>query len=170
MKLAGILLVIVSAGSVGLQLAFAMKTRYRMLRQLLSAVEILKNEIVVCATPLPQAFAMMASSLNGSMGKVFSGIAHEMNKRRWMTVSAAMEQAISGELSLKREEELCDLFRAMAAGLGKYDKDSQISTLDITINRVKKMIDQAEQERSVKSKTYELLGFCTGLSIAILLI
>ena len=170
MKLMGIIFIIVSAGSVGLQISFEMKSRCRMLRRLLSAVELLKNEIAVCATPLPQAFALMSSSMNGSMGTVFSRIANEMNQRRWMTVSAATEHAILAEPSLKKEEELCDIFRTMAAGLGKYDKDSQISTLDGTIIRLGKMIAQSEQERSMKSKTYEILGFCTGLSIAILLL
>lgn len=170
MKLAGIVFIIISAGSVGLQISLALRNRCRFLHQLRSAIQLLKNEIVVCATPLPQAFALMAASLNGSAESVFSKVAYEMNQRRWMTASAAMEQALLSDPPMAKDTELCDLLQSMAAGLGKYDKESQVSALEMTIFRLDKLIDQAEQERSVKSKTYEVLGICAGLSIAILLL
>lgn len=169
MKLIGVLFIVLSSGSVGYQISRAMKTRCRLLRNLQSSVCMLKNEIIVCATPLPQAFALMGASLNGAIGKLFSDVAHRMNKHRWITVLAAMEEAIEADNDLKKDEKLRRELRNMAEGLGKYDKDAQASILDQTIERLGTMIEQAEQEQSIKSKTYEVLGLCAGLSLIILL-
>lgn len=170
MKLAGVLFILVSAGSVGLQLAAALRTRCRLLRQLLAAMEVLKNEITVCATPLPQAFALMAVSSGGAVEQLCSTVARELERQRWLTVPAAMERAISAEPALAQEPEVAQSLRELAAGLGKYDRQAQNRAVELTILRLRELLTGAERERSVRSRTYELLGICTGISIAILLL
>lgn len=170
MKIAGIAFIVLSAVSVSLQISFGMKKRCVELRKILMAVTLLKNEISVCRTPLPQAFALMAASTDGYAEQLFSYIACELNKRRWITVTAAMEQAILLNPLFLKDEQLCGILRSMAAGIGKYDKSSQITTLDRTIAALEEMIDRAEKERGLKSKTYEALGLCAGMSLAILLL
>lgn len=170
MKLAGVIFVICSLFSVGIHISLGMKKHCAELREILMAVTLLKNEISVCKTPLPQAFALMAAATKGTSEKLFSDIACTLNRKRWITVSAAMEQAMQSNQTIQKQEELCSIFRNMAAGIGKYDRSSQIETLDRTISSLELMIDQAEKERSLKSKTYEVLGLCAGLSLAILLL
>ena len=170
MKIAGIAFVVLSAASVSLQISFGMKKHCDELRKILMAIILLKNEISVCKTPLPQAFALMAASTDGAAEQLFSYIACELNKRRWITVSAVMGQALLLNPLLLKDEELCGILRSMAAGIGKYDTLSQLATLDRTITALEEMIDRAEKERGRKSKTYEALGLCAGLSLAILLI
>ena len=94
MKIAGIAFVVLSAASVSLQISFGMKKHCDELRKILMAIILLKNEISVCKTPLPQAFALMAASTDGAAEQLFSYIACELNKRRWITVSAVMGQAL----------------------------------------------------------------------------
>lgn len=170
MKIAGVVFIVLSALSVSMQISFGMKKRCGELRKFLMAVTLLKNEISVCKTPLPQAFALMAAAADGAAERLFSYIACELNKRRWVTVTTAMEQGIQLNPMLAKEGDLCDILRFMAVGIGKYDKSSQMVTLDRTITALETMIDQAEKERGLKNKTYEALGLCAGLSLAILLL
>ena len=51
MRMAGIVLIVLSAGSMGFRIAHSLRKRCRLLRQLLSALQLLKQEIGCCATP-----------------------------------------------------------------------------------------------------------------------
>ena len=169
MKYAGMIFVIVSAASVGLQMSSSLRNRSRLLRQLLAAMQILRNEISVCGTPLPQAFALIAVSSNGAVARLFSYLAREMEIRRWLTPVAAMEQGLMDDPIWKQETCVCGILGHCAAGLGKYDRTSQMQVLDQTANDLTALLKQTEQEQSIRGKTYRILGICAGLSMVILL-
>lgn len=170
MKLAGILIIVLSAGSVGFRIAAALRRRCSLLRQLLSSLQILKNEITFCGTPLPQAFALMAVSSQGGPERLFSSVARQMERRRWLTLSGAMEQALSEEEELGRDTALRDVFMRLAAGLGKYDRDHQLQTMEMAAADLQRLLQEAEREQNLRSRTYRTLGICAGLAMAILLI
>ncbi len=170
MKLAGLIFIVLSAGSVGIRISASLRKRCRLIRQLLSAVQVMNSEIGCCCTPLPQTFALMAVAVNGSAARVFSVTARLMDKNRWMPPIKAMEQALQNERELGEDKELSEVLLALAAGLGKYDKESQLQILDRTKVRLEEILASAEKECSMRSKTYEVLGICTGISLAILLI
>ncbi len=170
MRLVGIIAIVLSAGSVGFRIAGSLRRRCNMLRQLLTAFGVLKNEIAFCGTPLPQAFALMAVTVQDGPERVFSAIARQMEHRRWLTPHSAMEQALRDESELGQDEEVARLLLDLAAGLGKYDRDSQLQTLDRVTGELQSLLQTAEQERSIRSRTYKTLGICAGLAVAILLI
>lgn len=170
MKLAGIIVILVSAGSVGFRIAAGLKKRCRMLQQLLAAIAVLQNEIVFCGTPLPQAFALAAVASYGPTEALFSAMAREMDRRRWLLPAAALDLAWREQPELQTEEELRQIFLALMSSLGKYDRDNQVHALETARNRLTDLLHGAEQERSIRSKTYEALGVCAGLALAILLI
>lgn len=170
MKLIGIIFIVFSAGSVGLRISSSLRKRCRLMKQLLTSVEIMRNEIGCCGTPLPQTFALMAISADGAISRVFSAVAKEMDKHRWITPRKAMEQALALEPLLGEDREISQLLLSLSSELGKYDKVSQLQTLDKTKTELELMLRSAEQECSVRSKTYEVLGICAGVSVAILLI
>ncbi len=169
MKYAGMIFVFVSTATVGLQMSVSLRNRCRLLRQLLAAIQILRNEISVCATPLPQAFALMAVSASGAVERLFGYLAREMDTRRWLTPMAAMEQGLLNEPIWRQEEAVCGILRQCGAGLGKYDRASQLQTIDQTANDLSALLKQTEQEHSIRGKTYRILGICAGLSMVILL-
>ena len=166
MKLAGIVFIVTSAGSVGFRIAASLRKRCIMLRQLLQALQLLRNEIAFCGTPLPQAFALMAASCNGVLEKIFTAVAKEMDKQHWVTPLAAMEHGVHEGKEVLVEPILLEL----AAKLGKYDLDAQLQAIETARHRTEELLFQMEQERSNKSRTYETLGVCAGLAVAILLI
>lgn len=170
MKLLGVCFVLLSAGSVGFQLAGELKRRCMLLRALLDALHVLQGEILYNATPLPQAFALMAASSKGAPAELFSGMAKEMDKRKWLTPLAALEGKLKEIPEFADNAEACDVLRVLMTGLGKYDQDSQQLSLKQAREGLEQSLAKAEQERSVRSKTFEVLGICAGLSLVILLI
>ena len=108
----------------------------------------------------------MAVGCDGSLERIFSETAKRMDKQRWMTPLQAMEQALADEKTCF----LSPVLRDLARQLGKYDLEAQISAVDGTKARAETMLQQMEQEQSRKSGTYETLGICAGIAVAILLI
>ena len=148
MRMAGIVLIVLSAGSMGFRIAHFLRKRCRLLRQLLSALQLLKQEIGCCATPLPQAFALMAVSSDGSLEKLFSAMAREMDKNRWTTPLAAMRKALILVPELPEGDPAAQILLELAARLGKYDLESQLQGIDLAALRLGEELGRAEQERS----------------------
>ena len=170
MKIAGLVFVICASSWTGFRMANALRSKCQMIEQLLTAMQILYQEIVVCATPLPQAFAIVSVSSKGDIRLLFSEISKRLDQTRWLTPCAAMTACLDTIPSLINETEICDLLINFASAIGKYDRDAQKITIDQSKIRLETMRMQAEQNRSMKSKSYKVLGICTGLSVAILLL
>lgn len=170
MKLTGIVFVILSAASVGVKIASSLRNRCRVLRQLMDALLIMRNEISCCGTPLPQVFALMAISADGAVSRLFSNVAKAMDKQRWLTPRSAMEAALQSEQQLGEDQDITEVLLSLASGLGKYDRESQLQILERTKGCLETLLHMAEQECSVRSKTYKVLGICAGVSVAILLL
>lgn len=169
MKYAGMIFVVVSAASVGLQMSTYLRGRCRLIQQILTSLQILRNEISVCGTPLPQAFALIAVSANGAVERLCAYIAREMDKNRWMTPLNAMEQGFINDPAWKQEQRICDILCQCASGLGKYDRASQLQVIDQAVDALSTLLMQTEQEHNIRGKTYRILGICAGLSMVILL-
>lgn len=169
MKYAGMMFVLVSAASVGLRMSAFLRGRCRLIRQLLTSLQILRNEIWVCGTPLPQAFALIAVSASGAVERLWAYLAREMDKRRWVTPMNAMDQGLKHDSVWQQEEQICDILCQCAAGLGKYDRTNQLQVIDQAVNALSELLKQTEQEHNVRGKTYRTLGICAGLSMVILL-
>lgn len=166
MRFAGVAFIVISAGSVGFQMAALLRKKCDLLNQILKALQLLRNEIAVCGTPLPQAFALLAASCNGALESLFGSTAREMDKNRWTTP----HDAVSNALEPLREPLLGEIFLPLAKNLGKYDLDAQLQGIETAKLQAEQRLQEMEQERKIKSRTYQTLGVCTGLAVAILLI
>jgi len=165
MKWIGTVCIVISAWSVGYEINRKMKYRCLQLQQMLRALQLLRNEIAFCGTSLPNIFALMAATCDGALEALFSFVAKEMDHSPWKTpIEAAkplLENSTQDTLPI-----LEDLFR----GLGNYDMDAQLATIERVQTAVRNSLDAAEQDRRKRSKTYETIGICAGLSVAILLL
>ena len=88
-----------------------------------------------------------------------------MESKRWLSPKTAMETAM-----VQTQNEFEDILTELAEKLGRYDLDKQLSAIRFAKMQAENRLALAEKERSLKSKTYETLGICAGLSVAILLI
>lgn len=165
MKVIGILLVIASTASVGFRLALSLKAHCDSLKQFLNALELLEDELSCNATPLVQAFFLTAEKTQGAIRNILQETAEQMESKRWLSPKTAMETAM-----VQTQNEFEDILTELAEKLGRYDLDKQLSAIRFAKMQAENRLALAEKERSLKSKTYETLGICAGLSVAILLI
>ena len=166
MKLFGILFVVVSAGTVGFQMASSLRKSCEGLRELLDSLRLMQQEIELCKTPLPQVFALMAASTKGDLERIYTQTAHIMSRNCWVSPYEAMEQAL-----VNCEWTQCrDVLLPLCRKLGKYDLSAQTAGLQQAQQHTEQLLQQMELERTVKSKAYRTLGICAGLAAAILLV
>ena len=167
---AGVIFIVASASSMGIRVALSLRRRCALLRQLMTALQLMKNEISFCGTPLPQTFALMAAACDGPLEQLFSQIAKDMDKRRWLTPLAAMQQALKNVPELPQGDRIALILLELSGKLGKYDLDSQRQGIDLALAQLEEERQKAEREQSLKGRTYETLGVCAGLAAAILLL
>ena len=170
MKIFGILFVILSSLSVGLRYSHIVQQRCTTIGQIILALRLLKSELSTHGTPLPEAFGLLAAATSGSTAAYFSSAAKEMNRNRWISPKESLRTA---EIHLKEfgpKDPSILILRDLSSGIGKFDMDSQLNSLENAITRFEILHRSAEQERSVHCRTYRMLGLCTGIALAILLI
>lgn len=170
MKIVGILFVVLSSLSVGLRYAHMVQQRCTTIGQIILALRLLKSELSVHGTPLPEAFGLLAAATSGSTAAYFSSAAKEMNHSRWISPQESLRTA---EIHLKEfgpKDPSIRILRDVSSGIGKLDMDSQLNALDNAISRFEILRHSAEQDRSVRCRTYRTLGLCAGIALAILLI
>lgn len=166
MKIIGVIFVILSAGSVGFQMAAALRRKSGLLRELEDALRLMRSEIDVYGTPLPQVFAAMAASTDGTLEALFSCIAKDMDANRWVTPSDAVRLALQNV----EDDNIGSVLLPLSKMLGKYDIEAQLQGINSALLQTSQKITDLEQERKLKSKTYRTLGICAGLAVAILLL
>ena len=164
MKLAGMVFIVLSAGSVGVRIGLLLKRRCRYLRLMLHALGVLENEIAFGATPLPQAFLAVSNASEGEMKQIFLSMSKQMEQCCWISPKMAMEKALSGN-----EDPSNIVLTHLAEQLGKYDLQTQLNALQTAKTQAEQIKQELERERSIKSGTYETLSICAGLAAAILL-
>ena len=169
MKLIGISFIIFSTASVGLRFAHAVKQRCDVIGQLILALRMLKSELLTHGTPFPEAFGVIAASSQGSTAEFFASAAKTMAKKRWISPSDSLLLAEVHLVDLPEEDPVRKIVREFSLGIGKFDLDGQVKSIDNTLSRLEFVLHTAEQDKSVRCRIYRSLGLCTGLALAILL-
>ena len=166
MKTLGMMFIVIASGTVGFRISASLKQRCILIKKLLHAVQLLKNEICCYATPLPQIFALLAASTDGVLEALFSGVAKQMGRQPWLPPGTALEQ-VSEDFD---EPEIKAVLLRLFQQLGKYDREAQLTGIHAAEDDLQNLLHRLEMERSLKSRTYQTLGICTGLAASVLLL
>lgn len=166
MKLMGILFVVIACGSAGFRIAASLKQKCALYELILRQLAMMKQEICFHATPLAQVFALLAASCGGTLAQIWEETAKQMDNHPWTPPQYAMDLALKGA----KEPLLEPILLPLCTQLGKYDVDAQRKAIEAAEEQTASLLHEMQQERSVKSKTYQTMGICAGLAAAVLLI
>ena len=166
MKIIGIVFIMASAITSGFRVSTVLKKRCAYLRHLMHALQMLKNELLFSAKPLPKVFSVLSKAAQGSVGELFSELSSQMENNRWMTLKTAMERTLANYVDDPSDE----IMLGLASDMSSYDLDAQIRAIDMAVIRVQHLLGEMESECGVKSKTYKTLSICAGLATVILLL
>ncbi len=161
-KLLGVMLIISSAGMIGVRKSSALKQRSDCLKALRKMLFSVKLMLSFNAPTLDEIFSRLRKSDELSALRFLHDVTAE-NPCKSIASSCAFK---SLPVLQKDREVILDVF----SSLGTTDLDTQISMLEFNIKRLDALCAEADSERSVKSRLYSSVGFMSGIFVAMLVV
>ncbi len=168
LRIMGAVLVIVACGGYGFRLAAAYRRQERLLAELQRILEFMHSELECRMTSLPELCVLAAGQAVGSLKKVLLQLSAELDSQISPDVACCMEAAISRTPMLPPQ--VTDLLRRLGRSLGQFDLDGQLRQLKGVQKQCAICMEELRSHRDERVKSYEVLGVCAGIALAILLI
>ena len=166
----GAVLIIGATATIGLGGLWRLRARVRIFGSLISALEIMKNEICDRMTPLPELIQQLSQEADPPVNRLFQRVQEQMEligaRSFYLIWKGAVEASSELELTKQEAQSLIDLGRV----LGRYDTEEQRRSLTYGLSRMEGYLKGAEEERKTSGKVYAVLGFAAGAFVVILLL
>lgn len=155
--------------SIGFLISKKYVDRVKELREIETAINLIKNQIEFTHKPLLEIFEEISNIIyNTSISCFFLNVSNKIKNEK---CNIAWNEAIDLEqrnLNLNNKD--IDLIKKLGQTLGKTDIDGQISGINQFLEVLKLQILDADVERKKNEKMYKSLGTIVGLVIVIILI
>lgn len=167
-KWLGAVLVVGGCGGFGFSIASAHRRQDRLLRQLLRLLKQMEWELRYRLTALPELCRLASQEAEGMLKKVFQDLYRELS---WQS---APETAACMGIVLRRNPDLPPKLRKalkhLGAVLGRFDLQGQLQGLQSVQEEIQRSLQDGGKEQEQRLRSYQTLGLCAGLALAILLV
>jgi len=168
LKWIGGICIILGSSGVGFKMAANQRKEERHLLMLISALDFMTCELEYRMTPLPDLFRKAASMITGNLSKLFLSFSAEMEDQISPNVETCLKAAVSKCDSLPRFTEECIL--SLGKSLGKFDVEGQLRGMEATRQECRQKLNQLQNNKEKRLRSYQTLGVCVGAGLAILFI
>ncbi|MBE6959143.1 MAG: hypothetical protein E7448_00245 [Ruminococcaceae bacterium] len=162
----GAILIIAGCGGVGFSMALNYKREENTLRQLIRVMDLFCCELEYRISPLPELFRKASNAASGHLSKLFERVVQELENQVAPDAAYCMASALrhSRELPGKIVFALTDLGRS----LGEYDLQGQLQGIKAVQSTCMRQLEDLENNRTQRIRSYQTLGLCAGAALAIL--
>lgn len=154
---------------IGILKSNKLKSREYILREMVTFLGLVENEIRYMMSMLPNAYESARQKLNTNLKDVIGNIVVDMLK---FDNTSLIEQSMVTNISTL--DTLYDydknVFTTTLKNLGRSDLDSQINIIENGINILQNQIKEANEVKLKNSKLYKTVGTITGIMIVIIFI
>lgn len=166
-KVIGSLLIVFGCGGYGAMLNRAHRQQVNALRQLRSALQSMEAELQYRMTPLPALCHLAAAQAAGALHRTFEALARELEKQNAPQVQDCMEAALeqNKELPCQCAVVLGELGRT----LGRFDLPGQVQAFRGCQLECSRILENLECDQPQRMRDHQVLSFCAGAALAILL-
>ena len=167
LKLTGALLVVVGCGGYGLMMAMNHRREVAALHQLVRVMEEMICELEYRLTPLPELCRFGARQTKGQLKVFFEALAKAMDEQVSPDVGICTVTALKATAGLPSFA--AAQLQAMGQTLGRFDLTGQLTCLERCKQSCIGQLEVLEHQQSQRLRSYQTLGFCAGVALAILL-
>lgn len=168
MKMIGVILIIVSCGSVGFQIAANYRREENTLRQLIRILDYMECELQYRLTPIPALCRQAWGAFPEMPGKVFWELSLEIDAQIAPDLAQCMSTVLNNVKSIptvtRKELEL------LGKSMGRFDLDGQLKGLNAVREDCKQNLKILTDNRENRLRSYQTLGLCAGAALAILFV
>lgn len=167
-KVFGVILITVSCGGVGFQIAANHLREEKALRQLIDIINFMECELKFRLTPLPELCKKIAMEFHNSIGTVFYHFAQELDRQESQNLTDCLDITIrqAGVVPSAAREKLIILTK----NLGKFDLEGQLKGLAFVREECKRELMSFTDNKENRLRSYQTLGLCAGAALAILFV
>ena len=167
-RLIGAMLILISGFFFGLIQIRNFRQEEAALEDLIRVIDILSAELSCRLTPLPELCAIASGSAETSVSRVFDMLSTRLHEQISPSAWECMEDVIKETAGLP--ELTKNNLTLLAKSLGKFDLDGQLLGLEAVKQMCKRDLAGLQSTRETKLKSTQVLGFCAGAALVILLI
>ena len=167
-KWIGAILIVASCSGCGFAIAAGKRREEKLICQLIRILQYMERELQYHLTPLPELCRMAAGETQGILNTVFMNLYRELNWQRQPDAGSCMYAAIqrSGEIPAKVRRLLVQLGHT----LGRFDLPGQLQGIQSIQKRCENTLRNIQKNRDEQLRSYQTLGLCAGVALAIILI
>lgn len=169
-KLLGTAMIVLGSGSAGFGFARAVRVQLRQLNALLAALETMKSEIEYRLTPLPELCAVLAQGDEPATAGFFRACAAQMEADRCLPPQLAIQRAMERAQEMKWSARTRETVRNLAFSLGKFDLGGQLRAIELAQERLRAELAEVQAGSRARCRSYETIGICAGLALAVILL
>lgn len=167
-KIIGVILIIISCGGVGFQIAANYCREENALRQLIRILDFMECELQYRLTPLPALCRQACAAFPEMPGRVFMALSSEIDAQNAPDLAQSMDIALKNIKSIptitRKELEL------LGKSIGRFDLDGQLKGLEAVREDCKRNLKILTDNRENRLRSYQTLGLCAGAALAILFV
>ena len=170
LKLLGAALVTVSASLVGFGFARGVRRQCAQLEGLLWALDFMQAELSARLTPLPQLFSMLASCRQRDVAAFFEAAGRALSVPPGCTVPVSFKRGFQASPGLSPGQDTVQALYGLAQGLGRFDLESQLGAIERAKGSITSVLLQLQAQKRARCRSYETIGICAGLALAVILL
>jgi stage III sporulation protein AB len=142
--------------------------REYILREMISFLIGVENEIKYCLSLLPNAYETARIGLKTSLKHAIGNISLDMVKDEEFTIERSIVENISKIEGLSEYDK--NIFISTLRNLGKSNVEGQINIIQNSITTIENQIKEANEIKLKNSKMYRTIGTLSGLIIVVLFV
>ena len=167
-KWIGAALIIVSCSGWGFKIAAGKRQEEHLLSQMTEILKFMEAELQFRLTPLPELCRMVAGETNGVLRGVFLNLYRELTWQKQPDAGSCMYTAI--QRSTELPSRVRRLLVMLGHTLGRYDLSGQLQGIQAVQKRCEENLVIIRKNRDEQLRSYQTLGICAGMALAIILI
>lgn len=168
LKWIGMLLLVLGGVMTGTAAAARLKRRTQVLSAMLAALELLRGEICVLLTPLPDAMTRLAAMEQSAVQPLFQSVEALLPALGEQSFSELWEQGVlESGLAFSAEDRQCLL--QLGENLGRFDAETQSIAIARCMDELEHSFSAAKIKAAGDGRLYRGLGLAAGLMLAIIL-
>lgn len=161
--------IIILSTYIGILKSNKLKSREYILREMVTFLGLVQNEIKYMMSMLPNAYESARLKLNTELKDVIGRIVVDMlNVESIEKMEESMVENISNISSITDYDK--NIFVTTLKNLGKSDLESQINIIENAKNMLQNQIKEATENKLKNSKLYKTVGVISGIIIVIIFI
>lgn len=166
-RIFGAVMLVSGCGGFGFLMGMHYRREIRMLKNLLSSLREMEWELKYRLTPLPELCGIAAVVSGGTIGELYLELKNALETGTCSEISGCMNGLLQ---TMEIPGRTAKCLKDLGNSLGRYDLEGQLQGLQAVKVQCHNFLEELEDHRAERVRSYQTLGLCAGAALVILFI